>query len=135
MFMVRFYQRSLPRLSKESVLSCLSLLQHTSIPFPNKNVKTQVLDPNNTNINYTVAREFLGSFDSSGRTTVSVGTNEQFLTYSSNHNMSNPTSGQLLGISDRVTLGANAQSVTIDMSSFGTQHQNDPYKLIATVEN
>ncbi len=102
-------------------------------PLPNKNVKTQVLDPDNTNINYTVAREFLGSFDASGRTTVSIGTNEQFLGYSSNYIMSNPTSGELLDISGKVTLGANAQSITIDMSSFGTQHQNDPYKLIAVV--
>ena len=43
------------------------------------------------------------------------------------------TSGELLDISGKVTLGANAQSITIDMSSFGTQHQNDPYKLIAVV--
>ena len=115
--------------SKLSGVSSNTLLY----PLPNKNVKTQVLDPNNTNINYTVAREFLGSFDASGRTTVNVGTNEQFLAYSSNYVMSNPSSGELLDISGKVTLGANAQSITIDMSSFGTQHQNDPYKLIATV--
>ena len=72
--------------SKLSGVSSNTLLY----PLPNKNVKTQVLDPNNTNINYTVAREFLGSFDASGRTTVNVGTNEQFLAYSSNYVMSNP---------------------------------------------
>ena len=64
---------------------------------------------------------------------LSVGTNEQFLGYSSNYVMSNPSSGQLLDISGKVTLGANATEHHIDMSSFGTQHQNDPYKLIATV--
>lgn len=103
-------------------------------PLPNKHVKTQVLDANDTNINYTVAREFLGNFDANAQTSISIGTNEQFLAYSAgNYVMSNPTSGQLLDISGKVTIGANGQSITIDMSSFGAQHQNDPYKLIAPV--
>ena len=41
--------------SKLSGVSSNTLLY----PLPNKNVKTQVLDPDDTNINYTVAREFL----------------------------------------------------------------------------
>ena len=115
--------------SKLSGVSSNTLLY----PLPNKNVKTQVLDPDDTNINYTVAREFLGNFDASGRATVSVGTGEQFLGYSSNYVMSNPTSGELLDISGKVTVGSNATSITVDMSSFGAQHQNDPFKLIAPV--
>ena len=71
MFMVKvlstFNTKTIQRKrSKLSGVSSNTLLY----PLPNKNVKTQVLDPNNTNINYTVAREFLGSFDASGRTTV-----------------------------------------------------------------
>ena len=102
-------------------------------PLPNKNVKTQVLDPNNTNINYTVAREFLGNFDSNSLATVSVGTNEQFLGYSAgDYVMSNPTSGNLLDISGKVTVGANGSSINIDMSSF-TGFANTPFKLIAPI--
>ena len=102
-------------------------------PLPNKHVKTQVLDPNNTNINYTVAREFLGNFDANSLASVTVGTNEQFLSYSAgDYIMSNPTSGNLLDISGKVSVGANAASITIDMSSF-TGFANSPFKLIAPV--
>jgi hypothetical protein len=46
--------------------------------------------------------------------TVSVGTNEQFLGYSAgDYVMSNPTSGNLLDISGKVTVGANASSINM----------------------
>lgn len=100
---------------------------------PNKDVKTQVLDANNTNINYTVAREFLGNFDSNSVATASLGTNEQFLAYSAgDYVMSNPTSGELLDISGKVTIGASSQTISIDMSSY-TGFANSPFKLIASV--
>lgn len=100
---------------------------------PNKDVKTQVLDPNDTNINYTVAKEFLGNFDSNSLASVTVGTNEQFLNYSAgDYVMSNPTSGNLLDISGKVAIGANATSINIDMSSF-TGFANTPFKLIAPI--
>jgi len=114
--------------SKLSGVSSNTLL----FPLPNKHVKTQVLDPNNTDINYTVAREFLGNFDASSQTSISIGTNEQFLGYSSNYVMSNPTTGDLFDLEGKVTIGANAQSITIDMSAY-TGFANIPYKLIAPV--
>ena len=101
------------------------------LPLPNKNVKTTILDPNNTNINYTVQREFLGNLDGSGTITLSVGTNETFLSYSSNNWIfANPQTGDLLDLSGAVTLGSNAQSATINLgASFATL----AYKIIAPV--
>lgn len=102
------------------------------LPLPNKNVKTSVLDPTNTNINYTVQREFLGSFDSSGIVTLSLGSNEQFLPYSSgNYILSTPVDGNLIDLSNSITLGANAQSITINIGA--TAGANKWFKLIAPV--
>jgi hypothetical protein len=100
-------------------------------PLPNKHVKTMVLDANNTNINYTVQQEFLGNLDASGAINISVGTNEQFLGYTSeNYVMTNPNTGELLDLSGKVDLGNSAQSITIDL---GVTFANIPFKLIAPV--
>lgn len=102
------------------------------MPLPNKNVKTAILDPNNTNINYTVQREFLGNLDSSGSVTLTVGTNETFLSYSSdNYILTNPNNGQLIDLSNAITLGNSAQSITI---SLGATFATIPFKLIAPVK-
>jgi hypothetical protein len=101
------------------------------LPLPNKNVKTTILDPNNTNISYTVQREFLGNLDGSGTVTISVGTNETFLSYSSNNWIfANPQNGNLLDLSGAVTLGNNAQSATINL---GVSFAALAYKIIAPV--
>jgi hypothetical protein len=101
------------------------------LPLPNKNVKTTILDSNNTNINYTVQREFLGNLDGTGSTTLTVGSNEQFLNYSSNNYiLTTPVNGKLLDLSNAVTLGVNAQSITINL---GVYFANTGYKLIAPV--
>jgi len=106
-------------------------------PLPNKHVKTMVLDANNTNIDYTVQQEFLGNLDSSGSISISVGTNEQFLGYTSeNYIMSNPNTGELLDLSNNdpsnptVSLGNSAQSITLDL---GATFADIPFKLIAPV--
>ena len=100
-------------------------------PLPNKHVKTLVLDPNNTNINYTVQKQFLGNLDGNGDASISVGTNEQFLGYTSeNYVLSNPNTGDLIDLTSAVTLGGSAQTITI---SLGSNFANIPYKLIAPV--
>jgi hypothetical protein len=101
------------------------------LPLPNKNVKTTILDANNTNINYTVQRQFLGNLDSNGAVTLTIGTNEQFLSYSSNNYiLANALNGNLIDLSNAVTLGVNAQSITINL---GVSFANIGYKLIAPV--
>ena len=100
-------------------------------PLPNKHVKTLVLDPNDTNINYTVQKEFLGNLDGNGEASISVGTNEQFLGFTSeNYVMANPNTGDLIDLSGSVTLGVSAQTISI---SLGATFANIPYKLIAPV--
>lgn len=106
-------------------------------PLPNKHVKTMVLDANNTNIDYTVQQEFLGNLDNSGSISISVGTNEQFLGYTSeNYVMSNPNTGELLDLSNNdpsnpaVSLGSSAQSITLDL---GATFADIPFKLIAPI--
>ena len=123
-----FTARTVERLrSKLNGISGNTLL----LPLPNKNVKTAILDPSNTNINYTVQREFLGNLDGSGTVTLSVGTNETFLSYSSNNWIfSNPQNGNLLDLSEAVTLGNNAQSATINL---GVSFATIAYKIIAPV--
>jgi hypothetical protein len=115
------------------VRSKLSGVESNSLIYPlaNKHVKTLVLDANNTNINYTVQKEFIGNFDAAGSASVSVGTNEQFLGYTSeNYVLSNPDTGDLLDLSGAVTVGASSGSITIDL---GATFANIPYKLIAPV--
>lgn len=103
------------------------------MPLPNKNVQTTILDANNTNINYTVQKEFIGNFDGSGSTTITVGTNETFLSYTSdNYIIANPTTGNLLDISGAnvVTFTNSNRSLTINL---GISFASAPYKLIAPV--
>ena len=102
-------------------------------PLPNKHVKTLVLDPNNTNINYTVQKQFLGNLDAAGAVTVTVGTNEQFLGFTaSNYVVSNPSTGDLLDVSGSgaVTLTSSNQSLNLNL---GASFANVPYKIIAPV--
>jgi len=103
------------------------------LPLPNKNVQTTILNPNNTNINYTVQKEFIGNFDASGAFTVTVGTNESFLNYSSdNYILSNPSNGNLIDISGSgvVSYSNSNKSLTITLTgSFASA----PFKLIAPV--
>ena len=102
-------------------------------PLPNKHVKTLVLDPNNTNINYTVQKQFLGNLDAAGAVTVTVGTNEQFLGFtSSDYVVSNPTTGDLLDVSGSgaVTLTSSNQSLNLNL---GASFANIPYKIMAPV--
>lgn len=104
------------------------------LPLPNKNVQTTVLDANNTNINYTVQKEFIGNFDAGGAFTVTVGTNETFLNYSSdNYIISNPLNGNLLDISGSnvVTLSNSNRTITVTL---GGSFASAPYKLIAPVK-
>ena len=100
-------------------------------PLPNKNVRTIVLDANDTNINYTVQREFLGSFDAGGVATVSVGTGEVILGYSSSeYVMSNPDTGRLIDLSGATMAFSNSNSsLTITLSSQASQ----PFKLLLPV--
>lgn len=100
-------------------------------PLPNKNVKTLILDPNNTNINYTVQKEFVGNLDGNGEVSISVGTNEQFLGYTpENYVMANPNTGDLIVLDNTITLGQSGQTINI---SLGATFANIPYKLIAPV--
>lgn len=103
------------------------------LPLPNKNVQTTVLDSNNTNINYTVQKEFIGNFDTSGILSTTVGTNETFLAYSAdNYIISNPINGNLLDISGAgvVSLSNSNRTLTINL---GASFASAPFKLIAPV--
>ena len=100
-------------------------------PLPNKHVKTLVLDSNDTNINYTVQKEFIGNLDAAGAGSVTVGTNEQFLGFTSaNYVMSNPQNGQLIDLSSATTLTSSNQTLNIDL---GVSFANIPFKIIAPV--
>lgn len=111
-----------------SVLNGIS--QNTSIlPLPNKHVKTAVLNPNNTDINYTIQREFIGTLGGAGSVSITVGTNQQFLSYSSdNYIFTNINTGELVDLTGAVT--SNGSSITINL---GASYANVPYKLIAPV--
>jgi hypothetical protein len=100
-------------------------------PLPNKHIKTLVLDSNNTNINYTVQAEFIGNLDGAGAVSVTVGTNEQFLGFtSSNYVMSNPQNGQLIDLTGVTTLSGSNKTLNIDL---GVSFANIAFKVIAPV--
>ena len=100
-------------------------------PLPNKNVRSIVLDANDTNINYTVQREFLGSFDSSGSASITVGTGEVISGYnSSDYVMANPDTGRLIDLSGATLSFTNTNStLTITLTS----QANQPFKLLLPV--
>ena len=111
-----------------SVLNGIS--QNTSLMLlPNKHVKTAVLNPSNTDINYTIQREFIGKLGSAGTVSITVGTNQQFLSYSSdNYIFTNINTGDIVDLSSALT--SNGSSITINL---GVSYANVPFKLIAPV--
>jgi len=106
------------------------------IPFANKNVSTAVLNPgSNTDINYTIQKEFIDTLDGSGSKTLTVLTNESFIndTYVFSLLTSNPSipaisAGSLVDISSSVTNTGSALTINLGASYAGLQ-----FKLITTV--
>jgi len=106
------------------------------IPFANKNVSTAVLNPgSNTEINYTIQKEFVDILDGSGSKTFTLSTGESFIndTYVFTLLTSHPTiavisAGSLIDISSNVTNSGSSLTVNLGSTYSGLQ-----FKLVATV--
>lgn len=102
------------------------------LPLPNKNVRTAVLNPTNTNINYTIQKEFVGTLGSSGDVAISVGgSNQQFLNYSAdNYILTSISTGALIDLDGSVSLSGNNSTLNINL---GSNYSGVSFKLIAPV--
>lgn len=119
--------------SKMNGISQDSLL----IPLPNTNVKSTVLNTTNTNINYTSQYQFINKLSASGQISLSLGTGEAFLPYTTENyvftdvtDLSTANGGKLIDLTGAVTFSSNNSTININL---GATYANVVFKLIASV--
>ena len=107
------------------------------VSLPNTNVKTAVLNTVNTNINYTTQYQFINKLGSSGTISISLGTNEAFLPFSTDNyiftdvtDLSTSNGGKLIDLTGAVTYTNNNATININL---GASFANVVFKLIAPV--